>query len=539
MIDVLLIQPPVRDFYLTAKRTIPYGLASIAASLINKGFSADIFDALASSKSRVIEPPPEMAYLKSFYSRPDLSPFCLFSSYRHFGYSFEHIGVTARAKKPRLVGISSLFTPYADDALFCADVIKKFHPGCKIVLGGHHPTVLPEAVIENDAVDYVLRGEGEVSMPLLAAAVKTGAGLETIPGIVFKKSDGSLYMDDPVTCKDLDHLPLLPSGPTESRYYNRHGLKSRVVTASRGCPLDCSYCATGARSWLQYRKRSVESVVREVAFQMADGPVGFIDFEDENLTMNKRWFLELMGRLIQLFGDKMPELRAMNGLLPTSLDDPVVRKMARAGFKTLNLSLGSTSGEQLKRFRRPDVRSAFDHALDLALKYGLNAVGYIIVGAPFQDPEQSVEDLIFFAQRKVLAGVSVFYPAPGSHDYTQCDQLGLLPESFSLMRSTAFPVSHTTTRLESVTLLRLARMLNFMKALVAKGVTAHSNVLTHKKTDGVTDREKAGIRLLNRFLNDGRVMGISPDGESYDHLVSQPLVDLFLKKFEKISLKGC
>ena len=38
MVDVLLIQPPIHDFYLTAKRTIPYGLACIAAGLIETGF---------------------------------------------------------------------------------------------------------------------------------------------------------------------------------------------------------------------------------------------------------------------------------------------------------------------------------------------------------------------------------------------------------------------------------------------------------------------------------------------------------------------
>ena len=51
MTDILLIQPPIRDFYLTCKRTVPYGLSCIASSLIEVGFSVGIFDALATSKS--------------------------------------------------------------------------------------------------------------------------------------------------------------------------------------------------------------------------------------------------------------------------------------------------------------------------------------------------------------------------------------------------------------------------------------------------------------------------------------------------------
>jgi hypothetical protein len=90
--EILLIQPPIRDFYLTAKRTIPYGLASIATVLIEAGFSVQILDALATAKSRIIDLPHEMAYLRSFYGRPDQSPFALFHHFKHFGYSFDTIG---------------------------------------------------------------------------------------------------------------------------------------------------------------------------------------------------------------------------------------------------------------------------------------------------------------------------------------------------------------------------------------------------------------------------------------------------------------
>ena len=56
MPDILLIQPPIRDFYLTAKRTIPYGLACIAAALIKSGFSVEILDALPlSSMGKILK----------------------------------------------------------------------------------------------------------------------------------------------------------------------------------------------------------------------------------------------------------------------------------------------------------------------------------------------------------------------------------------------------------------------------------------------------------------------------------------------------
>ena len=88
MADILLIQPPIRDFYLTAKRTIPHGLASIAASLEKTGFTVEILDGLATAKSKVIDLPESMKDLTDYYRGPDISPFSLFHHYRHFGYSF-------------------------------------------------------------------------------------------------------------------------------------------------------------------------------------------------------------------------------------------------------------------------------------------------------------------------------------------------------------------------------------------------------------------------------------------------------------------
>ena len=144
MVDILLIQPPIRDFYLTAKRTIPYGLASIAAALIDSGYSVSILDALAKSKSRIRDLPDEMGYLQPFYGRADLSPFALFHQFRHFGCSFDTISKEAGESGAFLVGISSLFTPYVNEAVRTAEVVKARLPKAKIVLGGHHPSAMPQ-----------------------------------------------------------------------------------------------------------------------------------------------------------------------------------------------------------------------------------------------------------------------------------------------------------------------------------------------------------------------------------------------------------
>lgn len=542
MTDILLIQPPIRDFYLTAKRTVPYGLASIAASLIAHGFSVEILDGLATAKSRTIPLPDEMSYLSDYYGVEDVSPFALFHHFKHFGYSFEHIGKQAKESGAFLVGISSLFTAYSPEALRTAQTVKAWHPSCRIVVGGHHPTALPEAVMSCKDVDYAFRGEGEVSLAQLAAILKADKSpsddrLANVPGLVFRKSDGFLHMGKAVWMPDLSATPPPAMDRVRSGYYRRGKSGASVIVASRGCPMTCSYCSLGKNAQTPYRRKNMEAVLDEMTRAIETQHAGFIDFEDENLSLDRNWFMSLLSAIQRRFPEPRPELRAMNGLLPASLDREMIAAMKAAGFKTLNLSLGTVSRPQLKRFHRPDMKSYFENALELAACFGLDAVGYIIVAAPFQEPAASVDDLLYLASRRTLAGVSVFYPSPGSMDYDLCRRLGVLPDRPSLLRASTLPLSHTTTRTEAVTLLRLGRLLNFMKSLVDQGIPFGTRTAPGGGPEPET-RQAAGIRLLQMFLTDGQIRGITPDGHIYEHNISSDLTRRFREGLQTITLRG-
>ena len=536
--DILLIQPPIQDFYLTRKRTVPYGLISIAAVLRQAGFKVALFDALATSKNRPVTLPLELTYLSAFYPQPDLSPFGLFHSYRHFGYSYEHIGKIARKVSPFLVGISSLFTAYAEQALDTAAVVKKYCPHCRIVLGGHYPTAMPDKVMSHPWVDFVIRGEGDIAFLQLAKALANAKDVTPIPGVVFRHTNGNLSICDPVINSDLDRLPVPAHDLVKTSYYRRVKHTALTLTASRGCPMNCSYCSVGSGSYLTYRRRSVAHVLKEIDHVLALGPVAFIDFEDENLAMDNDWLLSLLEGLRRRQKGQSIELRAMNGLFPPSLNQKIICAMQASGFKILNLSLGSTHADQLKRFRRKDVRLAFDRALNLAQAQGLSSVGYVIAAAPYQDPLKSVNDLLFLAKRTVLVGVSVFYPAPGSRDYETCRHLGILPQKSSQMRSTALPIAHTTSRTEAVTLLRLGRILNFIKLLIDRHISLPAPSPPLRRLNPNQDRLQLGIGLLSWFFKDGHIRGINSEGQVYTHRIAIRPAERFIQGLKGLKLKG-
>jgi len=539
MTDILLVQPPIRDFYLTAKRTIPYGLSLIAATLRQNGFSVGMIDGLARNKSRILTLPKELEHLRTIYSFPDISPFSLFYQFRHYGYSFEYIGKTVSRYNPFLVGISSLFTPYASEAIKTAETIKKFHPKCKIVLGGHHPTALPADVMQHKDIDYVIRGEAEHALPMLASAIQNGHSVDQIPGIVYRNPNTLLTIRPPAVVDNLEELPLPATDHFKINYYKRNRKGSAVVMTSRGCPMACSYCAMSRLSAFTYRRRTVKSIMEEINQAVTQFNTGFIDFEDENLSLDKKQFIALLNEIIKNFRGRGPELRAMNGLFSPTLDEEVIHLMQKAGFKTLNLSIGSISKTQLKRFNRPDIVQSFEHALHLSEKFNLTAVAYIIAGAPFQNPMDSIDDLLYLASRRTLSAISIYYPSPGSRDWKLCQAEGLLPASYIQMRASAFPLSHTTRRLEAATILRLGRILNFMKSLIDTRIPIPTpEPFLETRNAKTLDRVQIGLKLLQWFLNDGKVRGATSRGEIITHETSTDLVEKFLTCLPDIRIRG-
>lgn len=542
MRKILLIQPPIQDFYITTKRTIPYGLAIMAGILKKQGLEVKILDCLATLKSRHIPTPPELKGLDRYYV-PDHSPFALFFGYKHFGYTWDWITCKMQEEQPDLIAISSLFTAYSREALRVAQIAKEVCPAAIVVMGGHHVTVLPEAVMQDAAVDYCLRGEGEIALPALILALQNNTRLEDVPGIVMRQADGSLHINVPAVMENLEPLQLPALDCLDNQFYQRAGQGSVVIVASRGCCMHCSYCCVASGSWLRYRRRSVASVLEEIAVAVQKYQVRFIDFEDENISMDRAWFLELLHAIQLRYGNSL-ELRAMNGLYPPTLDEEVITEMAKAGFRALNLSLGTIHTQQLQRFHRPNVQAALERAVQCASHQGLSSVVYIIVAAPGQNPLDSVQDLLYLARLPVLIGTSIYYPAPGSQDYQTCQEKKLLPSHFSQMRSTALPISDTTTRLQAITLLRLTRIINFAKSLLDHGQDIPlASALDAKKwatvistlsnTDQKHDeRTKLGRFLLSSFLYNGKILGITPGSRAiFEHEADPELCKIVQQNF--------
>src|SRR4026208_2073069 len=145
---VLLIQPPVRDFYDTDVRLQPIGLCYLKAAAKKHlpDIEVVVKDFHGGAGRSTVAIPKELRYLADYYAVDDKSPFSTFHRYYHFGKSFDAIENEIAALKPDVVGISSLFTPYFREVLEIASRVKK-RLSAIVVIGGSRPSAVPESLL--------------------------------------------------------------------------------------------------------------------------------------------------------------------------------------------------------------------------------------------------------------------------------------------------------------------------------------------------------------------------------------------------------
>ncbi len=562
---VLLIQPPVEDFYQTTIRTLPVGLLYLAASLKQSGIEVEILDCQATGKKQTIEMPPEFAYLKHYYRSGNLSPFKLFSHYRHYGLPWEEIRERIRSANADVIGVSSLFTPFYREAFRVAKIAKELDASRPVIMGGAHVNACPQQVLANPNVDFILLGEGERTLPQLISAFDAGKSFDSICGVGYK-TNGKLHLPEHGDLiDDIETLPLPARELIDPARYTLGGKRLTMLVTSRGCPYHCTFCSIFLTAGREFRTRSIQSIIDEMKICREKFGTEIFDIEDDNFSFDQRRAAKILAAIREEFGEGQIELLAMNGISAANINEPLVDEMKRTGFRALNLALVTSDKQQQRATKRPGSTSHFDRVVQKAAEAGLEMVNYVILGLPDSTIEEMLDSIIHLMQRPVLIGPSVFYATPGTESYRQCLERGLLPSAeLALQRSTCFPVeTNNFSRRDLVTLFQLTRFLNFIKSRLdgqtTDGELALEELLaapavpeftpqageTYSFSHKLTESE-IGCWLARAVLNEGNLLGMKLARREKDRFVyevyqeeaSRSVIKFFLEKAAEKSIHG-
>jgi radical SAM superfamily enzyme YgiQ (UPF0313 family) len=459
---VLLVQPPVQDFYDTDVRLQPIGLCYLKAAVKKTLPDVDVIikDYHGGYGRRTVTIPKELQYLTEYYPVADKSPFSTFHQYYHFGKLFDEIEAEIAESRPDVVGISSLFTPYYREVLEVAARVKK-RLNVPVIVGGSHASAVPETLLSSPNIDYVIRGEGEKAFVEFLRYLKGQKRIEEVPNLAYRKDNDLAFnpFDDNFP---IDELPFPDLSDLSPATYALAGKPMTFMITSRSCPHKCSFCSVHTTFSHNYRRRSLESVLEEIELRYRQG-YRVIDFEDDNLTYYKSTFKELCRRLIERFPNREMQLVAMNGISYLSLDDELLELMFYAGFSHLNLALVSSDKTVRETTKRPHTLEAYLKVVHKAHALGFKIVSYQILGLPNESLESMIQTLAFNARLPVLLGASPFYRIPASPIARGCQ---LTQEDYVMARLTAMAVETDAFRREDIyTLFITTRIINFLKGL--------------------------------------------------------------------------
>jgi radical SAM superfamily enzyme YgiQ (UPF0313 family) len=450
---VLLIQPPVQDFYDTDVRLQPIGLCYLKAAVKKHLSDVDVIikDYHGGCGRRTVAIPTELRYLTDYYPVADKSPFSTFHQYYHFGKPFDEIEAEIGEIRPHVVGISSLFTPYYREVLEVAARVKK-RINVPVIVGGSHASAAPETLLSSPNVDYVIRGEGEKAFVDFLRYLKGQKRLEEVPNLAYRK-DSELAFNPLGDNFPIDELPFPDLSDLSPASYALAGKPMTFMITSRSCPHKCSFCSVHTTFGTNYRRRSLDNVIEEIELRYQQG-YRAIDFEDDNLTYYKSTFKALCRRLIERFPKREMQFVAMNGISYLSLDEELLELMFQAGFSHLNLALVSSDKTVRETTKRPHTLEAYLRVVHKAHALGFQIVSYQILGLPNESLDSMIQTLAFNARLPVLLGASPFYRTPASpiarglhlteEDYVKARLTAMTVETDSFCREDIYSLFITT-----------------------------------------------------------------------------------------------
>ena len=360
---VALVTPPYHSGVVESAGTwLNVGFVYIAGSLREAGYEVDYYDAMS-----------------LWHKWPDIQK-------------------RMEEFRPDVVATTA-YTASVVEAIKLCDLAKKVNPQVLTVLGNVHATFCYDEVLgsEHDKVDYIVRGEGEVTLPSLLNILNKGGDPAEIPGLAYCRDNKVIVTPKSPYIQDLDALPAawdLVEWPIYS-YRAKNNARLAIVSSSRGCQQKCSFCSQQL-FWSQtWRARSPENFVAELEMLNSRYGVKVAMLADEIPTFDRvRW-----ERILDLMIERNVDVRL---LMETRVDDilrdaDIMQKYRRAGVEHIYVGVEAGSQETLDLFKKDTQVAQSKQAIDLINGADIVSETSFVLGMP-GDTQESIAQTVELAK---------------------------------------------------------------------------------------------------------------------------------------------
>ncbi len=352
------------------------GLACVAAAVESAGHQVCLVDLLAKRD-------PHSAVVHAI---ADFKPEAI-------GVSVRNID-DQRMRNPRF-----LLDQARDAVVWCREA-----SAAPVILGGAGFSILPKPVLDYLDAEMGIQGEGEAVFPELLKRLATGDTLDSLPGL-FRKGKPA-----PARRAFADNLDAFPLPDPALLAQSLAGAEDAPVPVQsrRGCPMSCSYCSTPTIEGSSVRWRSPESVVAWMAQWVKQGFRRFY-FVDNTFNLPPSYAARLCSTIVAAGLDV--SWRCI--LFPGGISQKLVEMLAGAGCKEVSIGFESGSEGMLHRMNKQYNLEEVRRASELMRKYGIRAMGFLLLGGPGETRKTAEESLAFAESldldaMKVSIGIRIY-----------------------------------------------------------------------------------------------------------------------------------
>jgi radical SAM superfamily enzyme YgiQ (UPF0313 family) len=295
-----------------------------------------------------------------------------------------------------------------------------------VVLGGLHCSLLPDEAAEH--ADAVVAGEGELLWPRVLEDWRQGTLRRIYRNASFRDVDLGQTRIPRYDLLDFDKYNRIP------------------IQTSRGCPLDCEFCAA-SKIFGGYKRKPIENVVRELAAIKRHVEHPFIELADDNTFVDKRWSRALARAIAAA------EVHWFTETDVSVADDPeLLDLLAASGCRQVLIGFESPSIESLRGIEARDWKAhrhdQYRRAIDAIQGRGITVNGCFILGLDNDTPDsfEAVERFVV-ASGLMEVQVTVLTPFPGTALYRRLRAEGRLLRERYWERCTLFDVNFVPRRM--------------------------------------------------------------------------------------------